>query len=270
MPSRSANAAMAGDSMSRAGDLGLRTFTAVIMAAVAGFALWMGGMAWTVFVLLIGVGVWFEWSALCVQGHPPGRRRTLWRYGGAVYCGLACAVLLALRDTPDGVVPILLIVGGVIGTDVGAYAFGRAIGGPKIAPSISPSKTWAGLIGGVVGATLALIGISLAWSGGLCEAFYPTALNPVAGKFRFDGPCSLVAPPISYLLPSSLLAGALIAVLAQIGDFFESWMKRKAGVKDSGNLLPGHGGLFDRVDGLLLVLVVIGNFILISRIVGAS
>ncbi len=233
--------------MSRTADLGLRTFTAVIMAAVAGFALWMGGMAWTVFVLLIGVGVWFEWSNLCVLGNPPGRRRTLWRYGGAVYCGLACAVLLALRDTPDGVLPILLIVGGVIGTDVGAYALGRAIGGPKIAPSVSPSKTWAGLAGGILGAALVLW-LTTAWFDRGAEA----AETPLFGAVGF------------------LVAGTFIAVLAQIGDFFESWMKRKAGIKDSGNLLPGHGGLFDRVDGLLLVLVVVGNFILISRIVGAN
>jgi phosphatidate cytidylyltransferase len=231
--------------MSRAADLGLRTFTAVIMGAVAGFALWMGGMAWTVFVLLIGVGVWFEWSNLCVLGHPPGRTRTLWRYGGAVYCGLACAVLLALRDMDGGEIFILMLVGAVIGTDVGAYAFGRAIGGPKIAPSISPSKTWAGLFGGVFGAALALALVYL-WIGD--------------ADFRDAPPLRTAA----YLL----VMGALIAVLAQIGDFFESWMKRKAGVKDSGNLLPGHGGLFDRVDGLLLVLVVIGNFILIARIAG--
>ena len=238
---------MAAGNMSRTADLGLRTFTAVIMAAVAGFALWMGGMAWTVFVLLIGVGVWFEWSALCVLGHPPGRRRTLWRYGGAVYCGIACAVLLALRDTDGGEILILMLVGAVIGTDVGAYAFGRAIGGPKIAPSISPSKTWAGLAGGIVGAALVL-GLLTA----LLERVVIYAETPLLAALSF------------------LVIGALIAILAQIGDFFESWMKRKAGVKDSGNLLPGHGGLFDRVDGLLLVLVVIGNIILIARIAGAA
>lgn len=231
--------------MSRAGDLGLRTLTALLMAAVAGFALWMGGMAWTVFVLLIGVGVWFEWSTLCVLGHPPGRRRTLWRYGGAVYCGMACAVLLALRDTDGGGIIILMIIGAVIGTDVGAYAFGRTIGGPKIAPSISPSKTWAGLAGGILGAALALA-LTTVW----LDRVVLDAETPLRGVLAF------------------LFAGTLIAVLAQIGDFFESWMKRKAGVKDSGNLLPGHGGLFDRVDGLLLVLVVIGNLILISRIAG--
>ncbi len=222
-------------------DLATRTVSALVMLAVSAFALWAGGLAWAVFVLVIGIGVWFEWSALVLAMYPAGRVRTTWRYGGAVYCGIACAVLLALRDLPMGALWVLLVVGAVIGTDIGAYAFGRTIGGPKISPSISPSKTWAGLLGGIVGATSVVLVI--------------TAYLPVSG---FAGQ------------PGLILTGALIAVLAQIGDFFQSWMKRRAGVKDSGKLLPGHGGLFDRVDGLLLVLVVIGNLILIVRVSGGA
>jgi phosphatidate cytidylyltransferase len=107
-------------------------------------------------------------------------------------------------------------------TDIGAYFAGRAIGGPKLAPRISPNKTWAGLLGGMLGAGL------LGW---------------VAAHFlRLDG--------------AFLLLGAPMAALAQAGDLFESWIKRRAGVKDSGAILPGHGGLLDRLDGLLPVLVV--------------
>lgn len=210
-------------------DLPIRAVTALVMIVVAGVALWLGGLAWMVFVLVIGIGVWFEWSALCLQMYPPSAKRTAWRYAGAVYCGIACAVLLAMRDMPDGTWLVLLVVGAVIGTDVGAYALGRALGGPKIAPKISPSKTWAGLFGGILGASLVS-----GFVAGSLEGFAATSV------------------------PDLLLAGTFIAVVAQAGDFFESWMKRKAGVKDSGKLLPGHGGLFDRVDGLMAVLFVIG------------
>lgn len=246
---------MAGAEPSRSSDLGTRTVSALVMLAVAGFALWAGGMAWLVFVLVIGMGVWFEWSALVLLMFPPGGRRTAWRYGGAVYCGIACAVLLALRDLPDGLFTVLMILGAVIGTDVGAYLFGRTIGGPKIAPRISPSKTWAGLAGGMVGASLVLI--AMTW----LEQRHSLSL---------EGGCALsqTCPPLSAQVPVLVLSGAVLAVIAQTGDFFESWMKRRAGVKDSGKLLPGHGGLFDRVDGLLLVLVVIGNLILLGRVLG--
>lgn len=105
--------------------------------------------------------------------------------------------------------------------DIGAYFTGRAIGGPKLAPSISPGKTWAGFYGGVAAAAL----LGGAW------ALY-SELNLVL-----------------------LLLAPLFAAVAQGGDLFESWMKRRAGVKDSGGWLPGHGGVFDRVDGLLPVAI---------------
>ena len=104
-------------------------------------------------------------------------------------------------------------------TDILAYFAGRAIGGPKLAPRISPNKTWAGLIGGVIGAGL------LGWL--------------TATWFQME--------------PLFLWAGAPMGVIAQIGDLYESWAKRRAGIKDSGNLLPGHGGVLDRLDGLLAV-----------------
>ena len=104
---------------------------------------------------------------------------------------------------------------------------GRAVGGPKIAPRISPSKTWAGLCGGIAGA-IAVIYLAEKQTG---------AVGTV---------------------PLIVAFGVAAAIIAQTGDFFESWMKRRAGVKDSGNLIPGHGGLFDRVDGLLAVCFVLG------------
>ena len=251
-------------SPARSSDLATRTVSALVMLAVSGFALWAGGMAWMVFVLVIGIGVWFEWSALVLLMYPPGRKRTMWRYGGAVYCGIACAVLLALRDLPLGTFWVLLIVGAVIGTDIGAYIFGRTIGGPKIAPSISPSKTWAGLVGGMIGATTALLAalLLIAVSLAISEPILPTLAENMQLGIHYFLEGHEDAPWWSYL------AGPLIAIIAQAGDFFQSWMKRKAGVKDSGKVLPGHGGLFDRVDGLLLVLVVIGNLILLGHFAG--
>jgi phosphatidate cytidylyltransferase len=132
----------------------------------------------------------------------------------------------------------LFVIGLVIAVDIGAYFAGRSIGGPKIAPRISPNKTWAGLFGGIVAATIVI------------------AL--VMSQLVAKGPAFLQA--LLYAAP----IGAGIAVVAQAGDFLESWMKRRAGVKDSGKLIPGHGGLLDRLDGHLAVLFVLGAMELVS------
>ena len=108
-------------------------------------------------------------------------------------------------------------------TDIFAYFAGRAIGGPKLAPKISPNKTWAGLVGGMAGASFA--GWAVAW------------------YFELGTPF--------------LWIGATMGLLAQLGDLYESWEKRRAGIKDSGSLLPGHGGVLDRLDGLLAVAVAV-------------
>jgi phosphatidate cytidylyltransferase len=108
-------------------------------------------------------------------------------------------------------------------TDIFAYFAGRAIGGPKLAPGISPNKTWAGLVGGMAGASFA--GWAVAW------------------YFELGTPF--------------LWIGATMGILAQLGDLYESWEKRRAGIKDSGSLLPGHGGVLDRLDGMLAVAVAV-------------
>lgn len=244
-------------------DLGTRTLSAIVMVMVSGAALWLGGWFWGAFVAAVALGVLWEWRGLVLRFDISPSKRWLWLAMGVVYIGAACLMLLALRSEPEGAKGVLLVIAAVIGTDVGAYFSGRAIGGPKIAPRISPSKTWAGLFGGMVGATIALIVITLSWDAGVCELLYPT-VDPPPNSFVFDGPCSGVisAGPMPYLLVRSAILGALIAIVAQTGDFFESWMKRRAGVKDSSNLIPGHGGLFDRVDGLLAVLFVAGLAVL--------
>ncbi|MEO6093342.1 MAG: phosphatidate cytidylyltransferase [Novosphingobium sp.] len=218
----------------------MRVASAIAMVAVAGAALWLGGMVWTVFVLSVGIGVWLEWRGLVLRFTRADGHRTAWLAGGAVYCGIAAAVLLALREAPLGRALVLTVLVAVIATDIGAYFAGRTFGGPKIAPAISPSKTWAGLIGAMVATPLAIY----------------AALRLAAGH-----PGQLAG---SISLGVLIVAGAAVAITAQAGDFFESWMKRRAGVKDSGSLLPGHGGLFDRVDGLLAVLLLLAVVLALS------
>ena len=156
-----------------------------------------------------------------------------WMAGGLLYAGLPAIALIWLREQPQGFGLVLWVLTLVWATDIFAYGAGRAIGGPKIAPKISPKKTWAGLVGGVVGAML--IGGGVAdWAG------FPAPLF-------------------------ATLSGGL-AVVAQAGDFFESWVKRRVGVKDSGTLLPGHGGIMDRVDGLVPVAVIVAAALILKDV----
>lgn len=214
----------------RNADLPVRTASAVVMLVVAGAAAWLGGPVWGAFVALVALGVFIEWWGLAKAIAPGTGARFGWFVAGVIYIGVAAAMLFMLRQLVPlvGSTPLVLLLGGVIATDIGAYFAGRTIGGPKIAPGISPSKTWAGLGGGMVAATALTFG-AFAVTDGL-----------TAGPFEKIG------------------IGCGMAIIAQVGDFFESWMKRHAGVKDSGRLLPGHGGLFDRVDGLLAVLFAMG------------
>lgn len=140
---------------------------------------------------------------------------------GFAYIAIPAFALLTLEWGWERLVFWVMIV--TWSTDIFAYFAGRSVGGPKLAPTISPNKTWAGLIGGVIGA--AIVG----WIG----AYFMR----LGGMF--------------------LWLGGPMAVLAQAGDLFESWVKRRSGVKDSGSLLPGHGGLLDRLDGLLPLAVAV-------------
>ena len=142
---------------------------------------------------------------------------------GVLYAALPLLALTFLRREADGIALTLWTLAIVWATDIGAYFAGRAIGGPKLAPRLSPNKTWAGLIGGMVAALAVGYAIAAATS-------VPWQLASLAG---------------------------LLAVAAQAGDLFESWLKRRAGVKDSGRLLPGHGGALDRLDGLVPVAIIV-------------
>ena len=223
-----------------ASDLKARTLTAIVMVAVAGTALWLGGAVWVLFVAAVCVGVLWEWNRLARRIAGGGLARLLWLVAGVAYVGIGGQVLIGmvpLFGHLGPLIPVLLVAA----TDIGAYFTGRALGGPKIAPAVSPSKTWSGLGGGALLA--AGVAIALAFA--------------AAGRY-------LMAEP--EVVAKVAVAGVVIAVVAQIGDFFESWMKRRAGVKDSGSLLPGHGGLFDRLDGLLAVLFVAGVLVGMGRL----
>jgi phosphatidate cytidylyltransferase len=146
-------------------------------------------------------------------GRQPRRHPYLWQGAGFSYTLLppGCAVLYILQTDP---LWLAWSAGMTICADVAAYFCGRAIGGAKLCPAISPGKTWAGSVGAVIACSLLAL---LPWG--------PTELTGKLG------------------------AAGLLVIVATAGDFYESHLKRQAGVKDSGSLLPGHGGLFDRVDG---------------------
>lgn len=238
-------------------DLPVRLASAIVMLVAAGGALWLGGWFWTAFVAVLAGGVLWEWNRLVGRFGVSGLAETVWFFGGVLYIGGAAIAMLAVRNGRQilpldsqltGYGPFEVLVGfilPIVAVDVGAYFAGRTIGGPKIAPKISPSKTWAGLGGGALLAALVAVAVEL-------NDFGPAA-NP-----GYD------AASIGF----AAFGGVLIAVLAQIGDFFESWMKRRAGVKDSGALLPGHGGLFDRLDGFLAVFFVLFVIATVAALLG--
>jgi len=252
-------------------NLRLRMLASIGMIAVASVALVLGDIAFWLLSIVIALFMMAEWSDL---HHVDARTKrlaqmalsvplatmapawliiephdffTLGLIGGAaffvvivtrlpqlavgvVYCGVPVLALVVLRRHGDhGLLYAFWAMALVWACDIGAFFAGRAIGGPKLAPRLSPNKTWAGLIGGAIAAT----GLGL-------------LLHGVAG------------------LPLALaLCSPVLAVLAQGGDLYESWLKRRAGVKDSGNILPGHGGVLDRLDGLVPVAPVAAVLVLI-------
>jgi phosphatidate cytidylyltransferase len=164
----------------------------------------------------VSVGLFLEWRA--IVGNHVG-----WIGLGVVYALAAFAASIVVRLDPVwGFSALMFILLVVWMTDIGGYFAGRGIGGPKLWPRVSPKKTWAGAIGGFV--------LSLA----------------VAAGFAMNG--------LGSLLPLLMIA-TVLTVLSQLGDLFESAVKRKFGVKDSGQIIPGHGGLLDRLDGYVFAVV---------------
>jgi phosphatidate cytidylyltransferase len=245
-------------------ELGLRIVSGIVMAAVVLVATWIGGLPFRLVAALIGLLIYYEWSTITGFGRTVTdrfsglfgwicvglvalevvlrsaetavvllfgftitalvvnllRRKTMWLPAGIFYAGLSIVSLGALRGSDgNGLITILFIFAIVWATDILAYFVGRAIGGPKLAPPISPGKTWSGAIGGTVAGIIA--GLIVVHFAGESLSIWHVAI------------------------------AAALSIFAQIGDLFESWIKRRFGVKDSSHLIPGHGGVMDRVDGLV-------------------
>jgi phosphatidate cytidylyltransferase len=241
-------------------ELRTRVISALVLAPIALAAELAGGLPFAALIALIAVvGLW-EWTDIGRATEPPWARilaaiilvaglfalevwsigagvalvaasaalalvagtssRTfLWTGLGLLYLGIPCAGLIVLRQAePLGWLAILFILLVVWATDIAAYFGGRAVGGPKLWPRVSPKKTWSGALSGLAAAVLAG-GATAAWATGNARTGF------------------VLAAPLS--------------VVAQAGDLFESAVKRRFGVKDSGSAIPGHGGVLDRVDGLL-------------------
>jgi phosphatidate cytidylyltransferase len=248
-------------------DLGIRTAAALVLAPLALVAIYLGGAWFAIFLALMGLLMALEYVAIVHQAsqrqfalhatavlaalflpqagkhwetlaaivilaglsiflasRERGGKLSFWRVVGVPYVALPTAALGLLRSGADGGLEAVLWLALVVwATDIGAYFAGRLIGGPKLAPRLSPKKTWAGLVGGMVAAILA--------SAGFCS---------------FKG--------LDVQMPAVL--AAVLACVAQAGDIFESALKRRHDVKDSSALIPGHGGVLDRVDGLMAAAVV--------------
>lgn len=212
-------------------DLLVRFGSAIVLLAIAGSALWFGGLAFGLLLLIGGALVIVEWFGLVrVMAVGLGTRAALTALGPLLVLG-ATAGLWFIRDHL-GVTVALWVFAMVWATDIGAYFAGRAFGGARLAPKISPSKTWSGLVGGMIAALI--VGATLGDRG------------------------EIVGVP--------LWIGLIMGLIAQLGDLAQSWMKRRAGVKDSGSLIPGHGGVFDRVDGLLPVALILGGLAFAGQI----
>jgi phosphatidate cytidylyltransferase len=243
-------------------ELRLRIISGIIMAVVVLAATWHGSSAFRLLASAIGLLIYYEWStitrlydrdfpgaalgwlgtvvvvvatlaresvyaveallvfSLLSAGLVAFRRKSWWLPGGIVYAGLTVVAMSEIRDEDlRGFVLMLFVFATVWATDILAYFVGRAIGGPKLAPRISPGKTWSGAIGGAVAAVI--IGPAVVW------CFFPDIGLRTA------------------------LVALVLSICSQAGDLFESFIKRRFGVKDSSHLIPGHGGVMDRVDGLV-------------------
>jgi phosphatidate cytidylyltransferase len=253
----------------------MRVAAALVLAPLAIAIAYAGGWLWTALVTLAAIGLYVEWltivgasrqagvvaagvvtlaiSGLCLAAGwidasllalviglagvallSPERR--LWTATGFGYAASAeVASVLVRLDQTEGFGALILILLVVWVTDIGGYFAGRGIGGPKLWPRVSPKKTWAGAFGG-----------------------FAASLVVAAGFFAFDP--NKTDPTLMLKMGPLLLLGAVLSIASQLGDLFESAVKRRFGVKDSSHIIPGHGGLMDRLDGFVAAIVMAAIF----------
>ena len=210
-------------------ELQKRILSSVILTAVAVGSVVVGGEIFFTVLAILCAGCLYEVYRM-FRSWPA-------RGSVALYIVLGFAAAYYFR-LDFGWIPFLIMSSTIALTDIGAYMAGRTFGGPKLAPKISPTKTWAGALGGLA---LSLVFIALMF------AVWADARNHMS-------------------MVSVFIMTVIVSISAQAGDLFESWLKRRAGVKDSGGMIPGHGGLFDRLDSWIGAFIVNGliHFILVN------
>lgn len=204
----------------------LRAASASVLSIVFIVIILAGGFIFSATIMLVVALSIYEWSRMVYRGNKPSDHKRWWNTLGLLLISTAGVSILYLRYEPLGLRYVFFLVGVVCLTDIFAYLVGRKIGGIKLAPSISPNKTISGCVGGLVFAS--------------CFGF-------VWG--------------LMYGKQAMVLYTIITSILAQIGDLLESAIKRKFGVKDSGALIPGHGGVLDRIDGFLLAAPFVAIFV---------
>jgi len=213
-------------------ELTLRVISAVVLLAILLPLIWLGGWSFSAMCLALSAVLFFEWYQI-LRKHDDVA--IWWWPAGVIYAAIPifCFPLIRDQTQPDGLLLILFLFLVVVVTDVAAYFAGRAIGGPKLMPKVSPKKTWSGALGGLI-------------------------VSMLAGMFF----CSVFLPDLGFW---ALIAAAALSTFSQAGDLFESWFKRRFDVKDSSNLIPGHGGFMDRCDGLLLAAVPVVLYVVLTK-----
>ncbi|HBH27113.1 MAG TPA: hypothetical protein DDX54_06910 [Rhodospirillaceae bacterium] len=234
-----------------------RLASAAVLAPLAGIILWHGGWPFAAMVVLVAALALIEWTALARRSRRP------WAFGatGLAYVGLAVYGAHFLHGIGDHIkIPGLYMMDGdfafwffvcLILSDVFAYVFGKLFKGPKVFPRISPNKTWSGVVGACVGPALPL-------------AFFGWLYGDM--RMCLWGGCGSLEDSLFIALYTvvGIFAGCAVGLLGQAGDLLISALKRAAGVKDSGDLIPGHGGVLDRVDSLLLPCALFGLWALLA------